>query len=58
MIFFLIYPIMNFNTINNINYKFLNYGSMPEWLKGVDCKSTSYAYVGSNPTRPNPNPLS
>ena len=26
---------------------------MPEWLKGVDCKSTSYAYVGSNPTRPN-----
>ncbi len=25
---------------------------MPEWLMGVDCKSTGYAYVGSNPTRP------
>ena len=27
-------------------------GSMPEWLKGADCKSAGYAYVGSNPTRP------
>jgi len=25
---------------------------MPEWLKGADCKSAGYAYVGSNPTRP------
>ena len=23
---------------------------MPEWLKGADCKSVGYAYVGSNPT--------
>ena len=23
---------------------------MPEWLKGTDCKSVGYAYVGSNPT--------
>ena len=23
---------------------------MPEWLKGADCKSAGYAYVGSNPT--------
>lgn len=28
-------------------------GSVPEWLMGVDCKSTGLAYVGSNPTRPN-----
>ena len=27
-------------------------GSMPEWLKGADCKSAAYRYVGSNPTRP------
>ena len=25
---------------------------MPEWLKGADCKSADYVYVGSNPTRP------
>ena len=25
---------------------------MPEWPKGVDCKSTGIAYVGSNPSRP------
>ena len=25
---------------------------MPEGLKGADCKSAGYAYVGSNPTRP------
>ena len=48
------------------NEKFLSYcfirksllycireGSMPEWLKGADCKSAAYRYVGSNPTRPN-----
>src|SRR5690606_20396648 len=26
------------------------YGGVPEWLKGTDCKSVGYAYVGSNPT--------
>jgi hypothetical protein len=25
---------------------------MPERLMGVDCKSTGYAYAGSNPARP------
>jgi hypothetical protein len=25
-------------------------GGMPERLKGADCKSAGYAYVGSNPT--------
>ncbi len=25
---------------------------MPEWLKGADCKSAAFRYVGSNPTRP------
>ena len=25
---------------------------MPEWLKGADCKSVAFRYVGSNPTRP------
>ena len=25
---------------------------MPERLMGTDCKSVSFAYVGSNPTRP------
>jgi hypothetical protein len=28
---------------------------VPEGLKGADCKSAGYAYVGSNPTRPNIN---
>lgn len=31
---------------------FLYLGSMPEWLKGADCKSAGLSYVGSNPTRP------
>ena len=26
------------------------HGGVPEWLKGTDCKSVGYAYVGSNPT--------
>ena len=26
-------------------------GSMPERLMGVDCKSTSFTYAGSNPAR-------
>ena len=26
------------------------FGGMPERLKGTDCKSVGYAYVGSNPT--------
>jgi len=25
-------------------------GEVPEWLKGTDCKSVGFAYVGSNPT--------
>ncbi len=33
-------------------------GSVPEWLKGVDCKSTGYAYNGSNPFRPKKNSAS
>ena len=35
-----------------ICYIILCIGSMPEWLKGADCKSAAYRYVGSNPTRP------
>ena len=27
-------------------------GEIPEWLKGTDCKSVGYAFVGSNPTLP------
>ena len=27
-------------------------GRLPERLKGTDCKSVGYAYVGSNPTPP------
>jgi hypothetical protein len=27
-------------------------GSMPEWLMGVDCKSTDYIYASSNLARP------
>lgn len=27
-------------------------GSVPEWLKGTDCKSVGFAYIGSNPIRP------
>ena len=28
----------------------IGFGGMPERLKGTDCKSVGYAYVGSNPT--------
>lgn len=33
-------------------HNLIRIGSMPEWLKGADCKSAGSAYVGSNPTRP------
>ena len=26
------------------------YGEVPEWLKGADCKSAAFRFVGSNPT--------
>ena len=29
-----------------------NYGWMPEWLKGADCKSAGFAFIGSNPIPP------
>ena len=29
-----------------------NFGGLPEWLKGADCKSVGYAYTGSNPVAP------
>ena len=32
-------------------------GGVPEWLKGADCKSVGYAYVGSNPTPSTISPL-
>ena len=25
-------------------------GEVPEWLKGADCKSAAFRFVGSNPT--------
>ena len=28
----------------------LNYGWVPEWPKGADCKSVSDAFEGSNPS--------
>jgi hypothetical protein len=28
---------------------------MPEWLMGEDCKSSGFAYAGSNPARPKKN---
>jgi hypothetical protein len=34
---------------DQLGYGVLN-GEVPEWLKGADCKSAGYAYVGSNPT--------
>ena len=30
------------------------YGRIPEWPKGADCKSVSYAFEGSNPSPPIP----
>ena len=27
-------------------------GGLPEWLKGADCKSADYVYIGSNPIAP------
>ena len=27
-------------------------GEVPEWPKGADCKSVSYAFDGSNPSLP------
>ena len=32
------------------------YGSVPEWPKGADCKSVDYVYGGSNPPAPTRNP--
>ena len=29
-----------------------DFGGLPEWLKGADCKSVGYAYRGSNPLAP------
>ncbi|SCA55318.1 hypothetical protein MTBPR1_10565 [Candidatus Terasakiella magnetica] len=34
----------------HVNLTVPSRGGMPEWLKGADCKSAGYAYVGSNPT--------
>ena len=35
--------------------RFLSYyGQIPEWPKGADCKSVSYAFEGSNPSPPIP----
>ena len=33
-----------------IGFVFINYGWVPEWPKGADCKSVSYAFEGSNPS--------
>ena len=29
---------------------FVANGWVPEWLKGADCKSAAFRFVGSNPT--------
>ena len=36
---------------------FVANGWVPEWLKGADCKSAAFRFVGSNPTLTT-NPLS
>ena len=36
-------PIVGFQVLN---------GRIPEWPKGADCKSVSYAFEGSNPSPP------
>ena len=41
-------PVVGF--INKIDA----YGRIPEWPKGADCKSVSYAFEGSNPSPPIP----
>ncbi len=33
-------------------HEHLDLGGLPEWLKGADCKSASFAYTGSNPVAP------
>ena len=35
-----------------IDNRLIIFGLVPEGLKGADCKSAGYAYVGSNPTQP------
>ena len=35
----------------------IDYGWIPEWPKGADCKSVSYAFDGSNPSPPTKNRL-
>jgi hypothetical protein len=32
------------------SHKFCNFGGLPEWPKGADCKSAGYAFDGSNPS--------
>ena len=33
---------------------FVANGWVPEWLKGADCKSAAFRFVGSNPSPPIP----
>ena len=38
-----------YNKITEVNYIL---GGIPEWPKGADCNSVSYAFEGSNPSSP------
>src|ERR1700759_1232546 len=43
-------PVIGFNPLYQLEKIPVGDGGVPEWLKGTDCKSVGYAYVGSNPT--------
>ena len=47
-------PFIGFFKKDSIFYCILHiiYGRVPEWPKGADCKSVSYAFEGSNPSPP------
>ena len=34
----------------------IEYGRVPEWPKGADCKSVASSFDGSNPSSPTENP--
>ena len=45
-------PIIGFVFPQKGNAVIIEYGSIPEWPKGTDCKSAANCFGGSNPPRP------
>ncbi len=46
---YMVFSIIDKENVILYNFTCLN-GEVPEWLKGADCKSAAFRFVGSNPT--------